>query len=222
MNDKGLEPYVKEILVRVKDWRFDNSDIPKITADISQQISEACNITQLSLHDLLVGLDFKPEDKTIEALEGFIAELRAIFWLNNFGFSEIQPLPAQKKTSRPDFIMKHGNKNCATEVFCLTGTHEQKKNHVLNVHVNFDPQFEGSKFGRDFLSKANKKKLQLDSGNYDLKILLCTANGIINVFNKSDDWEKHVKFLHEKLSWGEEYYTGVCTSSGNFVYPKFK
>jgi len=212
--------YLSELYKETKDTTLaDQTEIIKL-------IKKGSIITNLSVSDLLAGLDFKPKDLTIEALEAFRAELRSIFWLKDFGFIDIQPLQAGKKSS-PDFTAKYKNNTCAIEVFCLTQAHGQQKDSSLGVYKNFDPQFEGSKFGRDFISKAADKKKQLESSNAEIKVLLCVINSdsIIRL-NTSEEMQSHAKFLYNQLNWENGYYVGILTGAvsngipSDTIYPK--
>ena len=218
-----LISFLNKLFEKTKDNRLADD---KVKSRIVEMMSEACEITELSFSDLLQRLDFKPSDLNIEALESFLAELRSIFWLRDFGFVSIEPLEALKKSVCPDFTAKYGGKTCCIEVFCLTQTHGQKKDSNLGVYVNFDPQFTGSKFGRDFISKANLKKKQLDSGDKDSKILLCVLNSDpVILLNTADEIKNHAKFLYEQLNWGNGYYVGILTGvevngvSSNTIFP---
>jgi hypothetical protein len=155
--------------------------------------------------------------------------LRAIFWLKNFGFSNIIPIEPTRKFSRPDFLANYKGKKSAIEVFCLTKTHEQQKDQTLNVYVNFNPQFEGSKFGRDFISKAQEKLLQLDNVNTDIKILLCVVNSESMIcLNDKDNWDKNAEYLFKRLNLESNYYIGILTGAvvngelTDTIYPKIK
>ena len=199
----------------------------KVRLKIWNKLQKASKITGLSLSELLARIRFKQNDLRIEAMESFLAELRAIFWLRNFGFSKITLIKAKKKTKYPDFEAQFGEKKCAIEVFCLTEKHGQKPDPDLGVYVNFNPQWEGSKFGRDFIASAQRKKEQLDSVNTDIKVLLCVVNSEIMVnANTKEGWEKNAKFLYEKLSWGRGYYIGILTGASvngkltDIIYPK--
>jgi hypothetical protein len=218
-----LLAYLDNLYLKTKDVRLANS---KIRSDILEKMNKACKICSLSFSDLLQKLDFKPKDLTIEALEAFLAELRSIFWLRDFGFSDIAPFQAGK-FPQPDFIAKFIDKTCAIEVFCLTEAHEQQKDSELGVYKNFDPQFDDSKFGRDFISKANNdKKKQLDSTKADLKILLCVINSTpIVALNTKENFSSHMELLFNKLNWGNTYYLGFLAGETNGVlcntiYPK--
>ena len=208
MTINDVKNYIKEIYKETKDRRLGN---PKVYIDIQERLNKASKITNLPIPELLSRLDFKYNDKTVEALESFLAELRSIFWLNDFGFTNITPLGATKKP-QPDFTAKYSRKSCVVEVFCLTQTHEQQKDKKLNVYVNFDPNFEGSKFGRDFMSKATEKKVQLDAINTKIKVLLCVTNSDpILSLDDMQDMRFHAQFLHNKLNWGNGYFVGLLT-----------
>lgn len=205
------------------DWLVDK----EARSRIWNSLQKASKITGLSLSELLARIDFKQNDLRIEALDSFLAELRSIFWLQNLGFSKITPNKAKKKTKYPDFEAQFGGKKCAIEVFCLTEKHGQKPNPVINAYVNFNPQWEGSKFGRDFIAIANRKKKQLDSVDADIKFLLCVVNiEIMTSANRKKDWEKHAEFLYNKLSWGSGYYIGILTGASvngeltDVIFPK--
>ncbi len=186
-----------------------------------ENVENGCKITNLSEPDLLLKLDFKPKDLTIEALEAFLAELRSIFWLQDFGFTAIQPLQAKKKLICSDFTAKYKDKTCAIEIFCLTQAHEQQKDSSLGVYKNFDPQFKDSKFGRDFMSKADEKKRQLDSNNVKIKVLLCVINfSSITQLSESNDIQNYAKYFYEQLNWGDNYYVGLNSHGTNAIYPK--
>ena len=224
MTINNVENYIKEIYRKTKDQRLED---PKVYINIQEKLIKASKITNLPMPKLLFGLDFKHNDKTIEALESFLAELRSIFWLNDFGFINITPLGATKKP-QPDFTAKYSKKSCAVEVFCLTQIHEQQKDKELNVYVNFDPELEGSKCGRDFISKAIEKKVQLDAINdAKIKVLLCVINSssIINL-NDIEDMQSHAQFLYNKLNWGNSYFVGLLTGASvngkntDVIYPR--
>ena len=220
-----LEEYLDNLYNATRDIRCND---PVVRRAIIDKVNCASEVVCMSSQDLLVRLDFKPKDKTIEALEAFLAELRSIFWLRDFGFTDIKPL-AMGKDKQPDFTSKFGNKMCAIEVFCLTQKHEQQKDSSLGVYKNFDSNFAGSKFGRDFMSKANEKKKQIDSKKVaaEMKILLCVINSssIINL-DTLKEMEQHAELLFKQLKWGDNYYVGLLTGAeinGNItdvVYPK--
>jgi hypothetical protein len=222
MQIKEVEDYLNNLFKKTSYNRLADN---KVRTKIIGLIKKGSEITNLTVSDLLLKLDFKPNDLTIETLEGFLAELRSIFWLQSFKFTDIQPLSADKKPA-PDFIAKYKNNICAIEVFCLTQTHEQQKDSTLNCYVNFDPQFNGSKFGRDFMSKAIDKKKQLDSNNAKMKILLCiiNSNPIISL-NTAEEIDKHAEFLYNQLNWGNNYYVGILTGAevngkpSDIIYP---
>lgn len=221
-----IKNYTKEdvliYLDNIYKKRNDNKSVDsKTRTDIIENIENGCKITNLSESDLLLKLDFKPKDLTMEALEAFLAELRSIFWLRNFGFTDIQPLQARKKLICPDFTAKYKDKICAIEVFCLTQVHEQQKDFLLGVYKNFDPQFKDSKFGRDFMSKANNKKQQLDLNNVKIKILLCVINfSSITRLSRLNDIKDKAKYFYEQLNWGDDYYVGLNADGTNAIYPK--
>ncbi len=104
-----LMSYLNKLFDKTKDNRLADD---KVRSRIIEMMNEACEITELSFSDLLQRLDFKPNNLSIEALESFLAELRSIFWLRDFGFVSIEPLQAMKKSIRPDFIAKHGDRTC--------------------------------------------------------------------------------------------------------------
>ncbi|MCK4781494.1 hypothetical protein KAS79_01020 [Candidatus Parcubacteria bacterium] len=225
----NLLVYLDNLYSKIKDERLND---PKVISEILEKMEDACKVTNLSFPDLLQRLDFKPKDLTIEALEAFLAELRSIFWLQHFGFTSIIPLKAKKKISQPDFTAKYNSKIVAIEVFCLIQKHGQQKDPFYDVYKNFDPNFTGSKFGRDFISVANNKKVQLDSVRAGIKILLCVLNSksMINL-NSKNDFDSYLKLLYRKLNLSEQknYYLGLLTgrpnSSGildDIIYPKLK
>ena len=210
--------YLDDLYKKTNDNRLVDQ---KTRTDIIELVENGCKITNLSVSDLLLKLDFKPKDLTIEALEAFLAELRYIFWLQDFEFIAIQPLQAKKKLICPDFTAKYKDKTCAIETFCLTQAHEQQKDTSLSVYKNFNPQFKGSKFGRDFINKAENKKRQLDSCNTEMKVLLCVINSkSFSFLNTSQEIQNHAKFLYDQLK-GDDYYVGLITINGdNTIYPK--
>lgn len=216
--EKDMLLYLDKIYGKTQDQRLNDE---RVRSQILDKINKARQIVNLSFSDILKQLDFKPDNPTIEALESFLAELRSIFWLQDFGFMKIKPLQARKKSSQPDFTAKHGNKTCAIEVFCLTQAHEQQRDPTLNVYVNFDPQFNGSKLGRDFMSVTDNKKKQLDAIVADIKILLCVINSSpVVALNTNDDMIRHAEFLCKKLGWGVGYYVGILAGGDSAIYPE--
>lgn len=222
MEVHDVENYLDNICKKSNDQRLVDRGVRE---KIKELLSGASKITNLPISDLLSKLDFKPNDQTFEALESFLAELRSIFWLRDFGFTGIVPLQATT-TPQPDFAAKYSNQDCSVEVFCLTETHEQEKDSSLNVYVNFDPNFNGSKFGRDFMSKATAKKEQLDSVDAKIKILLCVINSnpIIRL-NTAQEMQSHAELLHSQLKWGSNYFVGLLTGveangiKSDVIYP---
>ncbi len=218
-SEDKLIKYLDDVHRITLDSRLINESV---RSDILKRVKDACEITNLSFSDLLERLDFRPNDLSIETLESFLAELRSIFWLRDLDFSEIAPLKAKKRTVHPDFKAKHKNKTCVVEVFCLTQKYGQQRDPDFGVFVNLDPNFDGSKFGRDFMTVAQRKKTQLDSNKADVKVLLCVVNSDpVVALNTKNDFDKHAKFLYEKLGWGNGYYVGILTGEDSgIVYPK--
>jgi hypothetical protein len=218
--------YLNNIYLKTKDARLADQNV---RTRILKQMDDAREITGLSFTDLLRRLDFKPNDVTTEALEAFLAELRSIFWLRDFGFANINPLQA-RKIAQPDFTAKFKDKTCAIEVFCLTQAHEQQKSTMsgkVSVYTNFDPQFQGSKFGRDFVDKANSKKKQLGSITADVKILLCVVNSTPMVaLNTKEEFDSYLELLYKQLNWCDGYYLGLLTGvhangiASDTIFPK--
>jgi len=206
-------------------WLLDK----KVRKAMNKLINKASKITNLEQSELLSQIDFKPNDLTIEALEGLLAILRAILWLEDFNFTNIEPIKKIDIKQTPDFSAFYKpNIKCAVEVFCLTNKYEQQKDSCLDVYVNADPEFDGSKFYKDFIAKAHSKKKQLDSvESVEKKILLCVVNPtpLVNL-NDISDWNKHAQFLYEKLKWGNNYHIGFLTGAlingklCDVIYPK--
>lgn len=146
--ESDLQKYLITLFEVTGDGRFIEKSVEQ---DIFSKIKKACGIINCNTSDLLSGLDFKPNDLRTEALESFLAELRAIFWLRDFGFINIKPVQGNKQKS-PDFIAERNNKSYAIEVFCLTQKFEQKRDEKLNIFVGFN-----AKFVADFISKEGKK-----------------------------------------------------------------
>ena len=215
--------YLNNIYTKTKDDRLNDH---RVKLNIISLLEKASKITKLSIPDLLAKIYFKPNSLNIEDLEAFLAELRAIIWLNNFGFSDINPIKP-KKIPQPDFLANYQSEKSAIEVFCLTQAHQQQKDNSLNVYVNFDPQFDDSKFGRDFISRVEDKKRQLDSVNADIKLLLCVVNSqpMVNL-NDKENWDKNAEFLYKKLNLENNYYVGILTGAvvngklSDTIYPK--
>jgi len=233
-----LQKYIEDIFkLENKNTHIDNNGTLKMMKDsyfemggkekIKQMLEDACEITKVDIDSLIRNLDFKPNNLTIEAVEAFLSELRSIFWLRDFGFTDIQPLRAKRNSTQLDFIAKYKNNECAIEVFCLTSVHGQQRDSAFGVYTNVDPQFNGSKFGRDFMSKATDKKKQLDSSDAKVKILLCIVNSqpVISL-NTAKEMNVHAKFLYDNLAWGRGYFVGILTGanvngmSSDTIYPK--
>ena len=93
-NLANLNTYLKKVISSVSGIK--NKE--KVISRIVSLLDEASQIVDLSLSDLLDGLDFQPNNYQVEKFEAFLAELRSIFWLSHFGFTEIAPLPKKKKS----------------------------------------------------------------------------------------------------------------------------
>jgi PHD/YefM family antitoxin component YafN of YafNO toxin-antitoxin module len=219
--EKHIEKFLDLLYAKTSDARLTKSETK---TNIIKKVEEASRITNLSVEELLRGLDFKPNDLTIQSLESFIAELRAIFWLRNFKFSNIQPIQASNKGKQADFTATYENKTYAVEVFCLTQANEQKRDSKLGVYINFNV-----KFICDFIRKENKKS-QLDAmSNVDRKILLCVANSRpVVALNTADDFKSLMKQIYESLGWGNSYFAGLATGSqssdclDDVIYPSLE
>jgi hypothetical protein len=194
---------------------------PEVVPAILKQIEGASVITGLSEENLLRGLDFKPKDKTVSALESFLAELRVVHLLHELGFENIQPIEATGLYKTPDFEAVFHNKTCAIEVFCLPAEFGQLPNES-GLYRNFDPEFAESKFGKKFFDKAAIKKLQLDSIVAEAKIVLCVVNhSCICALSTNVDVRVHAEFLSEKLNWGMGYHVGLLCGGFGCIEPKF-
>ncbi len=156
-----IREYLKNTHEKINSLRLVDENIIK---DIQVKIINASKIVKMSPTDLLKNLDFQKNNKTMEKIEGLLAELRTIFWLDNFGFSDIKPLKAKKSLKSPDFKAIYKNKKAAIEVYCLTEKHEQQKDKILDCYVNTDDNFISN-----YKNKASNKKSQLDSIKSDMK-----------------------------------------------------
>ena len=210
---------MNDVYAKTSDSRFNSK---KSQDEVYRCLKAAVNITGFEEIHLLKRLDFDPNDHTIERAEAFLAELRAIFWLRNFGFTNIEPLQEQKKGKSPDLFAKYNKKDCVIEVFCLTQIHEQTRDDELGVFVNFNFEAPKPKVNRDFYTKAKCKKKQLDSTTADLKILLCVINSNpVSALSTYDEMQEGVKMLWETLGWGNGYYIGLLNGTDDCIYPTF-
>ncbi len=213
-----IREYLKNTHEKINDSRLIDENIVK---NIQSRIIKASKIVGLSLDDLIKNLDFQKNNTTIEKVEAFLAELRAIFWLNNLGFSQIKPLNGNSLHKNPDFEAIYKNKKAVIEVYCLTEKHEQKRDKTLNCYVN-----SGSNFLAKYKVSASNKKSQLDSIKSDIKIFLCVINSRpVSRLNTKNDLQNYLKQITTELSWGKSYYFGILTgleSSGildDTIYP---
>ena len=180
-NLANLNTYLKKVISSVSGIK--NKE--KVISRIVSLLDEASQIVDLSLSDLLDGLDFQPNNYQVEKFEAFLAELRSIFWLSHFGFTEIAPLPKKKKSKNPDFKAKINNKNVVVEVFCLTKKHQQKRDSRLGVFINSYEKLEKS-----FAANIQKvKKGQISSIDSEVKLLICVVNSDpISRLNTKEDF----------------------------------
>ena len=201
-----------------------NGDRSEIEMDILDRLKRATKITNLTFNDLLEKLDFSPNDKSLEKLESFLSELRAIFWINNFSFKQITPLKARKKRPNPDFQAYYQGKKVIIEVACITKTHEQQKDKKYKVYINWN-----EKFRQIIIDKANNKIRQLDSFNSKIKVLLFVINSEpIKSLNNKRDLADIIENVYQQLKWKHPYYLGVCTGMvdldtgeiNDFIYPE--
>lgn len=207
------QDYTEEDIKRYLD--FCNEEHPEvfrgeyfnIKEKVLEMLKEASKITALSLHGLLMGLDFAPTDKSVEKLESLLAELRSVFWLRNFMFSKIVPIRKYKKQRKADIFAQYQSRSVAIEVFCLTETHEQREDPEIGGFIDCN-----SKFTEDFIVKANKKKAQLDEGKKDIEILLCVVNSFpIKTLKVKSNFVSFLEDVHKELNWGKSYYVGILT-----------
>lgn len=215
--DKLIRKYLKDTYKKIKDSRLINESIIE---NIETKITSTSKIVKLSPIDLLKKLDFQENNLTIEKIEAFLAELRAIFWLDNFGFTNITPLRA-KKSKNPDFEAIYESKKAVIEVCCITEKHEQQKDKSLNCYINTDNNFLSK-----YKNSASCKKSQLDSVKSDMKVFLCVVNSFpVSRLNVRKDFQRYLEQISTDLNWGNSYYFGVLTGlesngvSDDTIYP---
>ncbi len=178
-------------------------------------IKKVGKITQESFDNVLKGVDFEVEEKTIEKLEAMLGELRAISFLNNIGFVDIKLLPSKKKNVNPDISAKWQGKEFVGEVACLTKKHSRKKIPELKVYGIDD-----DKFVNTLKTISQKKKRQLDAIKNVRKILIFIINRSPDVeLHALDEYKTILKKLNSRLKWNDEnYYFAIVT--GNEVNGK--
>ncbi len=205
--------------------KFEKSTDNSIQVQILEFFDKASCITKLSFSDLVKSLDFAPNDDKIEKLESFLAELRSIFFLNNFGFSNIEPISAGQ-TKQPDFAAYYKNKSSTIEIFSFTEIGSEIPDLPNNTYLLND-----RKLISCFVCKAMSKKAQLDAICSENKQLICVINDLpySNLFSRNE-YEQFLKEISKILNWGDNYYFGILTGktdaftdlSDDIIYPNLK
>lgn len=208
-----FEQYLKQVIPQLNG----TGSLEEVVSDIIKKCERAMTLLDLSFSELLAGLDYQQNNYQVDRLEALLAELRSIFWLDLFGFSEIELLTKKKKVRNPDFSARYHGRSAAIEVFCLTQTHQQAKDPQLGVWVNFSDKLEKA-FSENI---NNRKKSQLSSYKSELKVMLCVVNSEpIKYLNRQEDFISLLKSLHDRHNMQNSYKLGVVTGLVNLATGK--
>jgi len=126
LSDTNTYPFIPQTLIQyaqncfiedVKN-RFSNalSTKPVVTVKaLNNMFKRASNVTGLTPDNLLNATGFHPKDLNPQRIDSAFAEIRAISFLANEGFQDIQPLYGRNH-KEADFVARHGAYLFAIEV----------------------------------------------------------------------------------------------------------
>jgi len=233
---KDLADYIIEVIKEDEEEHL----LPAILKDkvrkivwegIDYRIKKAMNITKLSPVELLKALDFRSKDTKFSKFDAMFAELRTIFFLSELHLYDIIPLKAKNKKNEKsaDFIAKGNSHKYTIEVFCKISkelkdvieiSREMSKEELKELFRKAKPPIkpDTGEFDliRSYISKAGKKKQQLDE---TAKKYLCDKKIIIMVLNDLNlsnlltyyDYLEILKKISTELHWGSNYHFAIVT-----------
>lgn len=100
----------------------------EVTAGVRRLIDEAAKITGLSNDELIGRTDFDPADLIHDRLDAAFAELRAVVWLRDEGFSDIRLVRGSQKKGqrRTDLLADRDGETYAFDVACSSAGAERR------------------------------------------------------------------------------------------------
>lgn len=196
----------------------------KEKAAILDLIQNVKGVTQQSIEEILEGVDFRSQEKSIEKLEAILAELRTVIFLNNSNFVDIKLYSGKKKRKNPDISARWKSQQFTTEVACLTKKNSRDKIPGLDIY-----SIDDKKLLNTLESIAKNKKEQLDITKDEKKLLTFVVNRSPDLeLHTLEDYKDILKNLVEKLKWGAIYHFAIVTGSEingrqcDLIYPNLQ
>lgn len=177
--------------------------------DVLRRIDEifvsACFACGLDSDTLTQRLNFNPNDIGEGRMDAFLAEVRVINRLHNWGFYDITAL-YQRTNKSAEFYCKHKNDEFVIEVFCSPMQKYRYPGHDIRSRDLI----------RYYENRAIEKRSQLDKSASDKgcqnKILCLVFNSLAGqaMLTKSD-FLGFLKRIDKSLNWGLGYYYMIVT-----------
>ena len=176
-----------------------------ILQDIDVRFSRASRILNLSPAQIAKELDLDSNNITGNRMDSFIAELRALFWLDTLGLKNIRPLRATSKR-QGDFVGEYRSIRYAVEVFYSPEDfyrwpdHESRRKDLIRYYID----------------RAAEKRSQVDSSIENEKckkgvlVLVLDSNPAKALIGRQGYLDVLKRVYHE-LSWGPDYHYGIIT-----------
>jgi hypothetical protein len=207
-------------------------------------LKKASKITGLSPTDIFERTDFHSNDIARGRFETAFAELRTIIFLDKMNFTDIIPLKANKNKKCSDFTAIKDCHKYAIEVSCDISK-ELKKEFKTN-EITIKPLTYMDDLIQDYVSKAEKKKKQLDDTakekQCDKKIFVMVLNDknilgflTFDEYYYDENYDENYEILEKissELKWGDGYYFAILTGlfsivgdnvhDGDIIYPPIK
>lgn len=189
-----------------------------IFSDLNQRFQKACKVTCRNLNQLTKDLDFSPNDTAKGRIDSFLAEVRALFYLSEQKFSDIQPLSRKRKGKQCDFIAKMGSRTFAVEVFHWPEwSGEPELDNLVHDLCN--------RFG----NKKSQLDISLNPHKCEYGLLICVLDRFAkNIKTSRNRFEDALCKVTHYLKWGNQYrfaiVTGYVTNGipEDTVYPPFE
>ncbi len=173
--------------------------------DVDQRFKRASKILHLPPPKIAKEFHLDPNNVTGNYLDSFFAELRAVFFLQNAGLSDITHL---RRTAKPsaDLVAQHGSIRYAVEVF-----YSSSDNYKWPNHKSRRPDLI-----RYLVDTARRKRIQVDES---MKEHAC-QKGILPLVLDSyparallrrSDFAHVLDQVYRELAWGVNYLFGIIT-----------
>ena len=203
---------------RLLDALNENED--QVINAINYQLSEASMITGLTFHELLKSCDFDRRDHDANRFDAMFAEIRSIIFLNQIGFSKIQPLKAPKAKREADMTANYKDTKWAIEVMCSSYLNQRWTESELTEYIN-------RRFSED--KKGDQLKISSEKHSCNKQLLVIVINSpAAKALNNRNDYLNVLKYSWETLNLNCDQHLAIVTGmqtlgsgTDDCIYPQF-